>query len=73
MFWRPRPSRVTTPLLVVGGEEDRILTPTEMERTAKAYGGQPVMIPGAAHDLMLDQRWQQAADAILGWLNDRGL
>jgi pimeloyl-ACP methyl ester carboxylesterase len=73
MFRRPRPSRVTTPMLVVGGQDDRIFTPAEMEKTARAYGGELVMIPGAAHDVMLDARWQQAADAILGWLADRAL
>jgi hypothetical protein len=31
------------------------------------------MLPDAAHDLMLDGRWQQAADAVLSWLDDRGL
>jgi alpha-beta hydrolase superfamily lysophospholipase len=31
------------------------------------------MIPGAAHDLMLDTRWQQVADAMLAWLDERRL
>jgi pimeloyl-ACP methyl ester carboxylesterase len=73
VFRLPRPGRVTTPILVVGGEADRIFSIAEMRKTAVAYGGDPVMIPGAAHDLMLDPRWQQAADAILDWLAGRGL
>ena len=72
-FRRPRPERVMTPILVVGGEADRIFTPAEMRRTAMAHGGDLVMIPDAAHDLMLDPRWQQTADAILNWLAERDL
>jgi len=71
-FRKPRPKRVTTPVLVIGGKEDRLFTRSEMVKTARAYGGSPVMIPGAAHDLMLDTRWQQAADAMLAWLSERG-
>jgi len=73
MFRTPRPRRVDTPTLVVGGEADRIFTPAEMRRTAAAYNGDLVMIPDASHDLMLDTRWQQAADAMLDWLAGRGL
>lgn len=72
-FRLPHPERVTTPVLVVGGEADRIFSPAEMRKTAAAYGSEPVMIAGAAHDLMLDGRWQQAADAVLSWLADQGL
>lgn len=72
-FRTPRPGRVSTPMLVVGGEADRIFSPGEMRRTATAYGGDLVMIPDAAHDLMLDTRWQHAADAMLEWLQDRGI
>jgi len=72
-FRKPRPGRVTTPVLVIGGDADRMFSRSEMMKTARAYGGSPVMIPGAAHYLMLDTRWQQAADAMLAWLGERGL
>ena len=70
-FRRPRPGRVTTPVLVVGGEQDRVFTVAEMQRTARAYRADLEMIPGAAHDLMLDPRWEQSAAAIAGWLEGR--
>ena len=73
VFRRPRPDRITSPVLVVGGEDDRIFTPGEMQKTAAAYGSDPVMISGAAHDLMLDPRWEQSAGAIASWLDERGL
>ena len=73
VFRKPRPNRITTPVLVIGGEADRIFSKSEMAKTARAYGGSPVMIPGAAHDLMLDTRWQRVADAMLAWLGRQGL
>ena len=72
-FRLPRPGRVTTSVLVIGGEADRVFSPAEMRRTAAAYRGEAVMIADAAHDLMLDGRWRQTADAVLSWLDQRGL
>jgi len=69
VFRRPRPERVGTPVMVVAGERDGLFTIDEMMRTAEAYGGAPVVIPGAGHDVMLDPGWEQAAEAILGWLD----
>lgn len=69
----PRPERIRVPILVIGAGEDRLFGPEEIRRTARAYGGAPVMIPGAGHDLMLDPRWEQAARAILEWLGGHGL
>jgi pimeloyl-ACP methyl ester carboxylesterase len=65
---RPRPAAVRTPILVVGGAEDRIFTPAEMERTAAAYGTSAVVVAGAAHDLMLDARWEQTAATMADWI-----
>jgi pimeloyl-ACP methyl ester carboxylesterase len=71
-FRRPRPGRVATPVLIVGGEADTLFSPAEMQKTAGAYGTTAVMIPDAAHDLMLDGRWQEAADAMLDWFAGLG-
>lgn len=70
---RPHPGRVTTPVLVIGGAADRLFSNREMERTARAYGGRAVIVPDAAHDLMLDPRWRRIAEAMLSWLEARGL
>jgi hypothetical protein len=35
-----------------------------------AYCGvAPIVLPGVAHDCMLDARWRDAADALRGWLD----
>jgi pimeloyl-ACP methyl ester carboxylesterase len=73
LFRLPRPDRVDAPVLVIGGDADRLFGRGEMERTARAYGGEPIMIPGAAHDLMLDPRWEQVAGAMLSWLTEKEL
>jgi hypothetical protein len=30
-------------------------------------------LPDMAHDMMLETGWQNAADQIIAWLNDKGL
>jgi pimeloyl-ACP methyl ester carboxylesterase len=72
-FDLPRPKRVHTPMLVLGGERDAIFTPREVVRTARAYSAETKLFPGMAHDMMLEPRWQDVADAMLGWLDARGL
>jgi hypothetical protein len=33
------------------------------------YGVKPVVLPKMAHDVMLDTRWETAADSLRGWLD----
>ncbi len=61
---RPRPERNRSPLLLIAAERDAIFTLDEQRQTARAYGAELVVIPEAAHDLMLDPAWTLAADAI---------
>lgn len=62
----PKPGRVKTPLLVLGGADDSLFLPKEIEATAE-------VLPHMAHDMMLEEGWQAAADRILGWLDEQGL
>jgi pimeloyl-ACP methyl ester carboxylesterase len=63
----PRPKRVSTPVLVLGGTLDAIFPPAEVHATAKAYGTTAVMFDGA-HDLMLEPVWPEVATAISEWV-----
>lgn len=72
-FALPRPRRVSTPLQVIGAGRDAIFTPREARRTARAYHADVKLFPDAPHDLMLDANWQPAADAMLAWLDTRGI
>lgn len=69
----PRPERVKTPILVMGAAADRLISPHEVEATARAYHTQAEVFPDMAHDMMLEARWQTVADRILEWLGMRGL
>ncbi|MBL8164842.1 MAG: alpha/beta hydrolase [Anaerolineae bacterium] len=69
----PRPRRVRTPLLVLGGELDYIFPPGEVEATARAYGTHAKIFPNMAHNLMQEQGWERVADHILAWLSAQGL
>lgn len=73
VFRLPRPNRVSTPVLVLGAENDALFRPKELQATAAAYGGQVKIFPEMAHDMMLEQDWQTVADYILKWLETRGL
>ncbi len=65
----PKPSRVKTPICVLGGERDAIFPPPAVEATARAYGVTANILPGLAHDMMLDARWRDVAQAIAQWLD----
>lgn len=70
VFRRPRPAEVRVPVLVIGAGEDRIFSVAEQQRTTDAYGGDGILIAGAPHDIMLDEAWEHAQQAIVDWIED---
>ncbi len=64
MLLRPRPTRCAVPLLVIAAECDTIFDLEAQQETARSYGAELVVVAGAAHDLMLDVGWPDAAEAI---------
>lgn len=69
----PKPKRVKTPMLVLGGERDAIFHPSEVHATATAYRTQAVLFSDMAHDMMLEPGWRLVADTIVRWLDKQGL
>ena len=67
----PRPAKVHTPMLVLGAARDNMLAPHEIAATARAYHARCEIIPGVAHDSMLELRWQDVAERILAWLREQ--
>ena len=65
--------RIRTPMLVVGADDDALFPPGSVSRTAKAYNARCESIPSTGHEVMLEPRWREAADAILRWLEERGV
>jgi len=70
---RPNAARVPyLPVLVLNAEQDTLFSLEEGRATAKAYGGDFKTV-SAAHDIMLDPNWRQAAQQVLAWLERHGL
>lgn len=72
LFNLPKPGRVSTPMLVLGGHDDTIFTMDEIKATARAYNTEPYFFP-MAHDMMLEAGWEHVAEKMLGWLEERGI
>ncbi|OBI26638.1 alpha/beta hydrolase [Mycobacterium sp. E1386] len=70
MLWldRPRPHLVSTPLLVLGAEDDVCFTTREVRATAAAYDTEAEIFPKMSHDMMLDPGWRAVAERIHAWL-----
>jgi pimeloyl-ACP methyl ester carboxylesterase len=68
-----RPQRVKTPLLVLGAANDVVIPTRTVEATAHIYGTRAKFFPNMAHDAMLETGWEQIAEMILNWLDERGL
>ncbi|HUS14451.1 MAG TPA: alpha/beta hydrolase [Chloroflexia bacterium] len=65
----PRPRRIArTPMLVLGGADDAIITPADHQSTGRAYGATVEIFPHMAHDMMLEADWQAVADRMIAWL-----
>jgi pimeloyl-ACP methyl ester carboxylesterase len=69
----PRPRRVSTPLLVLGAQCDRSVTPQEVRATARAYHTRAEIFPDMGHDMMLEPGWVAVAERIDTWLCTQGL
>lgn len=69
----PRPKRVTTPLLVLGAEEDGTHTRKEVVATARAYRTDAEFFPAMGHNMMVEPGWAAVAERIDTWLAARGL
>lgn len=73
MLKLPHPKRISTPLLVLGAEEDGAHTCKEVRATARAYGTEAVFFPDMGHNMMLEPGWEDVAERIHDWLGERGL
>ncbi len=74
LFPRLRPKkRPETPLLVLGAANDAAVSVREVAKTAETYGTNPEMFSNMAHDMMLEDGWQQVADRVLMWIQSRGI
>jgi pimeloyl-ACP methyl ester carboxylesterase len=69
----PRPKRVTTPLLVLGAQNDGAHTTKEVRATARAYRTEAEFFPDMGHNMMLEPGWVAVAERMHNWLGTHGL
>jgi pimeloyl-ACP methyl ester carboxylesterase len=73
VFGLPKVDLITTPLLVLGGEEDGMISTDEVKSTARVYGTDAVLFPKMGHNMMVESGWRSVADCIVQWLADRNV
>ena len=56
------------PMFVLGGGADRFIAANAVRGTAAYYGVLPTLVPRLAHALMLEPRWEDAAQPLCDWL-----
>jgi hypothetical protein len=56
------------PLLVLGAGEDALVSPKEVELTARAYQARCKIFPGMGHDMMLEDGWESVAEFMRRWI-----
>lgn len=59
-----------TPVCVMGGTTDKLISLSAMQRTGLFYGVETQMFDDIAHSVMVDTRWRLVADAMHGWLEN---
>ncbi len=69
----PRPSRIQTPIAVLGAGRDAIFSVAEVEATARAYGVEAHIFPGMAHEMTREAGWQAVAECILAWAAEKAV
>lgn len=70
--WLP-PTDLQTPILLLAGEQDAIVTLEGLRHSAVHYKADFFAIPGAGHNLMHAHNTQETAKIIHNWLSARGI
>ncbi|CAG8476150.1 13517_t:CDS:2 [Funneliformis caledonium] len=65
------PSKIKCPMIVIGAEEDKLFDLKIIKETAEAYGVGFDIIGGAAHNIMLDLTWEDAASVTFNRIQEK--
>jgi len=63
-----KPPAQALPVAVVGAEHDAIISSRDLQKTARFYGAEPIILSGAAHMVMLEPGWEDCAQKLLDWI-----
>ena len=73
-FGLPNTSRAyRPPMLVLGAQYDRLISPGQVEMTANAFGTRPEIFLDMGHAMMLERSWESVAARINKWLIEQGM
>jgi pimeloyl-ACP methyl ester carboxylesterase len=70
-LWRPV-ARLKTPLLWLAGAADTLIAEKAEAKSARHYGADYVVVPGAGHKVMMEKSWRETAQVVHEWLAERG-
>lgn len=74
MFFKsPDSQQIKKPVLVLGGENDKALSPEKVKKTAAMFDTEAHIFPGTAHNMMLESNWQRVADKMINWIEEERL
>ena len=74
LFNLPQPGRMhSAPMLILGAEHDMLIPADQVLMTATTYEGRAEIFPDMGHGMMLERDWEQVAERIAFWLEERGL
>jgi len=68
LFNKTQAKKVKSKILVLGAEKDWIFPPGELIKTSQAYNTEATIFPNMAHNMMLEDNWQDVAHFILDWV-----
>ena len=71
-LWTP-PQNLKTPLLVVAGECDAVISVESQRRSAAHYRAPLIVIPGASHNMMMEHNRADTARSIHDWIRQQGV
>ena len=71
---KSKPEQVVSPTFVIAAENDACFSVGEQQRLAKALNARYELLPGIAHNIMIEPKWRETADMIDTWITqDLGL
>lgn len=62
------PKTVKVPILMFAGESDKLVPSEAVQKLASLYDADYRLVEGRSHNLLLEPKWKDTADAILDWL-----
>jgi pimeloyl-ACP methyl ester carboxylesterase len=60
--------RVTVPMIVIGGDDDRFIMISRVRRVAQRYGAFFRVAPGRGHMLIIEPGWAELAGWVEHWM-----